>query len=159
MIAVGSEAPDFKLVSQFDSEYSLSEFKGKKNVMLVFYPFDWSATWSREIPKIESMINRFKEADTQVLGVSIDSKHSHKKWAESFGGVSFPLLQDFHPKGAMATSYGTYLENKGFAARSTVIVDKQGSVRYSVMADGERIIGELLAECKKVNSWATENLF
>ena len=98
------------------------------------------------------MIDRFKEADTQVLGVSIDSKHSHKKWAESLGGVSYPRLQDFHPKGSMAASYGTYLENKGFAARSTVIVDKKGSVRYSVMADGERIIGELLAECKKVNS-------
>ena len=86
------------------------------------------------------------------MGVSIDSKHSHKNWAESLGGVSYPLLQDFHPKGSMATSYGTYLEHKGFAVRSTVIVDKQGSVRYSVMADGERIIGELLAECKKVNS-------
>ena len=97
------------------------------------------------------MIDRFKEADTQVLGVSIDSKHSHKKWAESLGGVSYPLLQDFHPKGSMATSYGTYLENKGFVARSTVIVDKQGSVRYSVMANGERIITELLAECKKIN--------
>ena len=98
------------------------------------------------------MIDRFNEVDTQVLGVSIDSKHSHKKWAESFGGLSFPLLQDFHPKGAMATSYGTYLENKGFAARSTVIVDKQGSVRYSVLAVGEHIIGELLVECQKVNS-------
>ena len=97
------------------------------------------------------MIDQFKAADTQVMGVSIDSKHSHKKWAESFGGVSFPLLQDFHPKGALATSYGTYLENKGFAARSTVIVDKQGSVRYSVMADGERDISELLAECQKIN--------
>jgi len=85
------------------------------------------------------------------LGVSIDSKHSHKKWAESLGGVSYPLLQDFHPKGSMATSYGTYLENKGFVARSTVIVDKQGSVRYSVMANGERIITELLTECKKIN--------
>jgi alkyl hydroperoxide reductase subunit AhpC len=51
----------------------------------------------------------------------------------------------------MATSYGTYLENKGFAARSTVIVDKQGSVRYSVMANGERIITELLNECQKIN--------
>ena len=154
MIVVGSEAPDFKLASQFDTEFSLSEFKGEKNVMLVFYPLDWTATWSREIPKIESMIDRFKEADTQVLGVSIDSKHSHKKWAESLGGVSYPLLQDFHPKGSMATSYGTYLENKGFAARSTVIVDKQGSVRYSVMANGERIITELLTECKKINGWA-----
>ena len=151
MIAVGTRAPDFKLDSQFDTEFSMSEFKGEKNVMLAFYPFDWSSTWSREIPKIESMIYRFKEADTQVLGVSIDSKHSHKKWAESLGGVSFPLLQDFHPKGSVATSYGTYLENKGFAARSTVIVDKQGVIRYSVMADGERTITELLAECQKVN--------
>ena len=97
------------------------------------------------------MIDQFKAADTQVMGVSIDSKHSHKKWAESLGGVSYPLLQDFHPKGAMTTSYGAYLENKGFAARSTFIVDKQGSVRYSVMADGERDISELLAECKKIN--------
>jgi len=85
------------------------------------------------------------------MGVSIDSKHSHKKWAESLGGVSYPLLQDFHPKGAMATSYGAYLENKGFAARSTFIVDKQGSVQYSIMADGERDISELLAECQKIN--------
>ena len=97
------------------------------------------------------MIDQFKAADTQVMGVSIDSKHSHKKWAESLGGVSYPLLQDFHPKGAMSTSYGAYLENKGFAARSTFIVDKQGSVRYSIMADGERDISVLLAECQKIN--------
>ena len=152
MIAVGSDAPDFKLDSQFDTEYTLSQFKGSKNVMLFFYPLDWTYTWSKEIPKIESIIDRFNEVDTQVLGVSIDSKHSHKNWAESLGGVSYPLLQDFHPKGAMAISYGNYLENKGKIARSTVIVDKHGIVRYSVLADGERIISELLAECKKINS-------
>ena len=151
MIAVGSDAPDFKLDSQFDTEYTLSKFKGSKNVMLFFYPLDWTYTWSKEIPKIESIIGRFIEVDTQVLGVSIDSKHSHKNWAESLGGVSFPLLQDFHPKGAMAISYGNYLENKGKIARSTVIVDKQGIVRFSAMADGERIISELLAECKNIN--------
>ena len=98
------------------------------------------------------MIDRFNEEDTQVLGVSIDSKHSHKNWAESLGGVSYPLLQDFHPKGEVAVSYGNYLEDKGYIARSTVIVDKHGIVRYSVLADGERIIAELLAECKKINS-------
>ena len=151
MIAVGSDAPDFKLESQFDTEYSLSQFKGDKNVMLVFYPKDWTPTWSREIPGIESMIDQFKAADTQVLGVSIDSKESHDNWAKSLGGISYPLLQDYHPKGSMATSYGTYLEDKGFAARSTVIIDKQGSVRYSVMANGERIITELLNECQKIN--------
>ena len=51
----------------------------------------------------------------------------------------------------MATSYGVYLENKGYTARATVIVDKQGSVQYSVMANGERNISELLAECQKEN--------
>ena len=86
------------------------------------------------------------------MGVSIDSKHSHKNWAESLGGVSYPLLQDFHPKGEMAVSYGNYLEDKGYIARSTVIVDKQSIVRYSALADGERMISELLAECKKINS-------
>ena len=98
------------------------------------------------------MVDRFNRVDTQVLGVSIDSKHSHKNWAESLGGVSFPLLQDFHPKGAMAVLYGNYIENKGKIARSTVIVDKQGIVGYSVLADGERIISELLDECTKINS-------
>jgi len=98
------------------------------------------------------MIDRFNEVDTQVLGVSIDSKHSHKNWADSLGGVSYPLLQDFHPKGAMAICYGNYLEDKGKIARSTVIVDKMGIVRYSALAEGERIISELLAECKKINS-------
>lgn len=97
------------------------------------------------------MIDRFKAVDTQVLGVSIDSRHSHKKWAESLGGVSYPLLQDFHPKGAMATSYGAYLENKGHTARATVIVNKQGLVQYSVTASGERNISELLGECQRVN--------
>ena len=98
------------------------------------------------------MIDRFNKADTQVLGVSVDSKHSHKNWAESLGGVTFPLLQDFHPKGAMAVSYGNYLESKGYIARSTVIVDKRGIVRYSALADGERIISALLDECEKINS-------
>ena len=152
MIALGTEAPDFKLVSQFKTEISLSDFSGKKNVMLVFYPKDWTFTWSKEIPSIELMINQFNAADTQVLGISVDSKESHENWAKSLGGVSYPLLQDYHPKGAMAKSYGVYLEDKGYAARSTVIVDKKGIVRYSSISDGERSISDLLSKCQKLNS-------
>ena len=103
------------------------------------------------MPSIESIIDQFKAADTQVLGVSIDSKESHDNWAKSLGGISFPLLQDYHPKGAMSALYGSYSENNGYSERSTVIIDKKGSVRYSVMAKGERDISELLTECKKVN--------
>ena len=103
------------------------------------------------MPKIESMIDRFDEVDTQVLGVSVDSRHSHKNWAESLGGISFPLLEDFHPKGAMAKKYGTYNQEKGNTSRSTVIVDKGGVVQFASMADGERVISELLGECKRIN--------
>tara|TARA_B100001250_G_C19397955_1_gene613485 strand:- start:294 stop:590 length:297 start_codon:yes stop_codon:yes gene_type:complete len=97
------------------------------------------------------MINQFNAADTQVLGISVDSKESHENWAKSLGGVSYPLLQDYHPKGAMAKSYGVYLEDKGYAARSTVIIDKKGIVRYSSISDGERSISELLSKCQKLN--------
>ncbi|MBM4297933.1 MAG: redoxin domain-containing protein, partial [Deltaproteobacteria bacterium] len=74
-------------------------------------------------------------------------------WAKSLGGVSFPLLQDFHPKGAMAEKYGAYMADKGITDRATVIVDKQGAVRYSVSVTpaGERNPKDLLAECQKVN--------
>ncbi len=100
------------------------------------------------------MIDQFKAADTQVLGVSIDSKYSHDNWAKSIGGVSYPLLADFEPKGAMAKAYDAYLADKGITDRATVIVDKQGVVQYSVAVGpgGERNISKLLAECQKVNS-------
>lgn len=65
------------------------------------------------------------------MGVSIDSRFCHDNWAKSCGGISFPLLQDFHPKGEMAKKYGVYLEDKGITDRATVIIDKQGVVRYA----------------------------
>jgi alkyl hydroperoxide reductase subunit AhpC len=88
-----------------------------------------------------------------VLGVSVDSRFSHDNWAKSLGGVSFPLLQDFHPKGATAEKYGTFLADKGITDRATVIVDKAGVVRYavSVTPAGERNPKDLLAECQKIN--------
>lgn len=105
------------------------------------------------MPGIQSILDEFKAADTQVLGVSIDSIYSHENWANSLGGVSFPLLADFHPKGAMAQSYGVYLAEKGITDRATVIIDKKGIVRYavSVTPAGQRNPKDLLAECQKVN--------
>ncbi len=89
-----------------------------------------------------------------MLGVSIDSKHCHDNWASSLGGVSYPLLADFHPKGAVARAYGLYLEEKGFTDRATVIIDKSGVVRYveSVTPSGIRKAEDLLSECQKVNA-------
>jgi alkyl hydroperoxide reductase subunit AhpC len=105
------------------------------------------------VPGIQSILDEFKAADTQVLGVSVDSIYSHENWANSLGGVSFPLLADFHPKGATAEKYGVLLSDKGITDRATVIIDKQGVVRYavSVTPAGQRDPKDLLAECQKVN--------
>jgi alkyl hydroperoxide reductase subunit AhpC len=92
--------------------------------------------------------------NTQVLGVSIDSRFSHDNWAKSLGGISFPLLQDFSSEGrAWRRSTARYLADKGITDRATVIVDKQGVVRYavSVTPAGERNPKDLLAECQKIN--------
>lgn len=105
------------------------------------------------MPDIESKIDQFKAADTQVLSISIDSRFSHENWASSIGGISYPLLADFHPKGAAAEAYGLYLADKGVTDRATVIIDKEGVVQYakSVGLDGLRSADDLLAECQKVN--------
>ena len=106
------------------------------------------------MPAVEAVINRFRAADTQVLGLSVDSVYSHANWGRDLGGVSFPLLSDFEPKGAVASSFGHYLEKPGITDRATVIVDKKGIVRYSeaVGPGGERYIVELAAECEKINA-------
>jgi hypothetical protein len=102
---------------------------------------------------VEASLDRFRAANTQVLGVSVDSIYCHANWAMSLGGISFPLLADFHPKGAMASSYGLYLEDKGITDRATVIVDADGIVRHvsSVTPAGKRDIGELASLCEEIN--------
>ncbi len=102
---------------------------------------------------MEALQERFLAANTQVLGVSVDSIYCHINWAMSLGGISFPLLADFHPKGAAAASYGLYLEEAGITDRATVIIDADGVVRHvsSVTPSGKRDIAELAALCEGVN--------
>jgi alkyl hydroperoxide reductase subunit AhpC len=103
-----------------------------------------------EIPGLEKLKGEFEAANTQVLGVSIDSKFANKAWAESMGGVSYPLLSDFNPKGAMAAAYGLYLDARGITDRATVLIGKDGTVKWSesVGVPGKREASDLLARAK-----------
>ncbi len=102
---------------------------------------------------MEALLPRFRTAHTQVLGVSVDSIHSHANWARDLGGVSFPLLSDFEPKGAVARAYGLYLEGPGITDRATVLIDSGGSVRHasSVTPAGKRDIEELAALSEQIH--------
>jgi alkyl hydroperoxide reductase subunit AhpC len=83
------------------------------------------------MPSYEAEMADFERYDAQVVGISVDSVPSHIAFAKSIGGIErYPLLADFHPKGAVAKKYGVWKEDKGISERAIVIVDKNGIVRY-----------------------------
>ena len=129
-IAVGQTAPDFTLKSQYDKEVKLSDFKGKKNVVLMFYPLDWSPTCTQEHVCFVNDMEKFDTLDAEVLGVSVDSAWSHKAYAEKMG-IKYSLLADFQPRGAVADKYGVFLPDKGITGRAIVLVNKDGKVAWA----------------------------
>ena len=129
-IAVGQKAPDFMLPNQDKKEVKLSDFAGNKNVVLMFYPLDWSPVCTNEHACVVNDMKAFETLDAEVLGVSVDSVWSHKAFADKMG-IKYSLLADFHPKGAMSEKYGVYLADKGITGRAIVIVNKAGNVAWS----------------------------
>ena len=128
-ISVGAAAPEFALKDQTMKEVKLSDYAGKKNVVIVFYPLDWSPTCTNEHACFVNDMRNFETLDAEVLGVSVDSVWSHKAYAEKMG-IKYSLLADFHPKGAMSEKYGVYMADKGITGRSIIIIDKGGKVAW-----------------------------
>ena len=131
-IDVGSQAPDFTLKDQNNQQVTLSDFKGRKAVLLVFYPLAFTGTCQGEMSEIRDNLDQYANEHVQVLTVSVDSTYSHKVWAER-EGYNFPLLADFWPHGAVAEQYGVFFEQAGIANRGTFVIDKEGVVRYAHM--------------------------
>ena len=150
-IAVGQPAPDFTLKDQDQKDVKLSDLRGK-NVVLAFYPLDWSPVCSKEHACFANDIQSFSGVNAQVLGISVDSVWSHKAFAEKMG-IKYPLLADFHPRGAVSSHFGLYLADKGITNRATVIVDKQGVVRYVQVYEilSQRNNQDLVTELTKLN--------
>jgi peroxiredoxin len=128
-IEVGAQAPDFRLKDQNNQEVSLADFRGTKNVLLVFYPLAFTGTCQGELCSVRDNLNDFVNDSVQVLTVSVDSPYSHKVWADQ-QGYQFPLLADFWPHGEVARAYGVFNDQRGFADRGTIIIDREGVVRY-----------------------------
>ena len=128
-IAVGQAAPEFTLKDQSMGEVKLADFRGKKNVVIMFYPLDWSPVCSNEHACVVNDMKKFDTLDAQVLGLSVDSAWSHKAYAEKMG-IKYPLLADFNPRGAVAAQFGVYLADKGITGRAIAIVDKAGKIAW-----------------------------
>lgn len=131
-IDVGAQAPDFVLKDQNNQEVRLSDYRGRKVVLLVFYPLAFTGTCQGELCEVRDHLNDFVNDQVQVLTVSVDSPFSHKVWADQ-QGYQFPLLSDFWPHGAVAQAYGVFDEQRGIANRGTFLIDREGVVRFAEM--------------------------
>jgi mycoredoxin-dependent peroxiredoxin len=133
-LKAGDTAPDFTLPATVGEKVTLSAFRGKKNVLLMFYPLDFSPVCSVENKQCADLLPSKGSADVQVLGISIDSLWAHKAFAAQ-NGIEYPLLADFHPKGDVAKKYGVYLEDKGISARTAFIIGKDGKIKEVIASD------------------------
>jgi len=128
-LKVGDPAPDFTLNSHSDGELNLAWYQSRKNVVLAFYPGDWTPVCASQMPAYQEVFERFEQFDCQLLAISVDSIASHKAWARSMGGLSFPLMADYWPHGEVARKYGI-LSARGRAERTVFLVDKTGVIRW-----------------------------
>ncbi|MDG4789017.1 peroxiredoxin [Micromonospora sp. WMMD1102] len=129
-IDVGAEAPDFVLKDQNNQQVRLSDLRGRRAVLLVFYPLAFTGTCQGELAEVRDNLHEYQNDDVQVFTVSVDSVYAHKVWAER-EGYQFPMLADFWPHGGVARAYGVFNENAGFADRGTFVIDKAGTVRFA----------------------------
>ncbi|MFY9549791.1 MAG: redoxin domain-containing protein [Thermoanaerobaculia bacterium] len=127
----GDMAPDFTLPSTVGDKVTLSDYRGKKSVVLLFYPLDFSPVCSVETRQCAEMLPTKGGGDVEVLGVSVDSLWAHKAFAAQ-QNIAYPLLADFHPKGAVAQKYGVYLADKGISARTAFVIGKDGRIKEIV---------------------------
>ncbi len=130
-LSLGGPAPDFTLRDQFGQDVTLSSYRGRKAVALLFFPYAFSGVCTGEMAGIRDRLAEFLTFDTEVLGISCDPVFAMRAFADR-DGLNFPLLSDFWPHGAVARSYDVLDDDRGCPRRSSYVVDRGGDVRWAV---------------------------
>ena len=132
MIGINIAAPEFELYATPDQVFSLSELKGR-NVVLVFYPADWSLVCGDQLSLYNELQKFFTKYNAVVLGISVDGKWCHAAFREA-RNFHFTLLSDFEPKGEVARKYGVYNEREGRTDRALFVLDVEGVIRWNYLS-------------------------
>lgn len=132
MIETGSEAPDFDLEVHKSHRVRLSDFRGKRNVLLVFHPFAWTPVCEEEALDLQANLPAFESSETEVILVSCDSAAARQAWRERLQ-LGYTLASDFWPHGKAAKAYGVFSEERGAPVRGTFLIDKDGTVVWSLV--------------------------
>lgn len=141
-LKVGEMAPDFDLpacTGETKHRLRLSDFRGKKNVVLAFHPLDWTPVCAQQRTNYQTTLGKFEELDGQVVGLSVDSVFSHSAWQKyEIGKVDYPIASDFWPHGEVAAKYGILRAEEplaGISERAVFVVDKSGKIVFSKVYD------------------------
>jgi peroxiredoxin len=130
-VEIGDIAPDFTLVDENGDKVTLSELRGR-NVVLVFYPLDFSPVCTAELKDIARLADRYRAYNADVFGISVDSRWTHAAFKRD-EELSARLLADFHPKGEVARAYGVWIDAAGIANRGTFVIDSDGRVVQKIV--------------------------
>lgn len=130
-LKAGEEAPDFELRSHRGGTVRLSDFRGRKHVVLAFHPLAFTPVCATQMSGYEADLSRFERAGAAILGISIDAQPAKAAWAKSLGPISYDLLSDFHPHGEVAQTYGVFRPKEGFSERAIFLVSKDGTIAWS----------------------------
>ena len=154
MIRVGDKAPNFALrgiLQEQVSEFTERSFPGKW-LIFFFYPADFTFICPTEVVGFSKMAHQFRAEDAEILGVSVDSLESHRKWAEELGGVNYPLLSD--EAKTVSRLYGVLDENEGVCMRATFIINPTNEIAYLVVSHANvgRSVEETLRVLKALRS-------
>ncbi|KQJ82556.1 2-Cys peroxiredoxin BAS1, chloroplastic [Brachypodium distachyon] len=137
---VGNKAPDFDAEAVFDQEFinvKLSDYIGKKYVILFFYPLDFTFVCPTEITAFSDRHEEFEKINTEILGVSVDSVFSHLAWVQTerksggLGDLKYPLVSDVTK--SISKSFGVLIPDQGIALRGLFIIDKEGVIQHSTI--------------------------
>lgn len=150
-VHVGEEAPDFTLPAVHGGMVTLSQFRGKKNVVLSFVPAAWTPVCSGQWPGYNIAEDYFKQYDAILIGISVDNIPTLYAWTKDMGTLWFPVVSDFYPHGAVAQRYGI-LRSDGMSERALFIIDKKGIIRYIDVHDINKrpALEELIEALRKI---------
>ena len=126
-VEVGQQAPEFDLQVTGDARARLEDFRGEKNVLLVFHPYAFTGICEAESCDIQDNLERYRAADTEVVFVSCDAWPARQAWKKELGH-DYTFASDFWPHGAAAQAYGVFNEALGCANRGTFVIDAEGKV-------------------------------
>jgi mycoredoxin-dependent peroxiredoxin len=145
MVTTSQRAPEFDLEVEKHERVTLSGFLGRSNVLLVFHPFAFTPVCEEEARDLQENLESFRNAQTEIVFVSCDAAPARQAWKRAIG-AEYVFASDFWPHGAAAKAYGVFNEESGAPHRGTFLIDKEGTIIWSLVKERDERRTEMVPE-------------